>query len=160
MAAFETWLNALKTARDRLAEQSRMVCDFSDPEVTPDMMRDEVRRLLPEGSPVEMENALLVLAREDALTMLEDITADFEALVTAGTKTLLAHVTSAVSLTDEEKTAVRDKLYAEFGTDLEFEFAVNPALIGGLIVRVGGRILDSSVAGKLSALRDNLGLAQ
>jgi F-type H+-transporting ATPase subunit delta len=158
MAAFESWLTALKTARDRLAAQSQMVCDFSNPDVTADMAREEVRSLLPEGSPVEMENALLVLAREDALPILEDITADFEALVTAGTKTLLAHVTSAVQLTDEEKTAVRDKVYAEFGTDLEFEFAVNPAIIGGLIVRVGGRILDNSVAGKLGALRENLGL--
>jgi F-type H+-transporting ATPase subunit delta len=158
MVAFETWLKALKTARDRLAEQSQMVCDFSDPEVTADRAREEVRSLLPEGAPVEMENALLVLAREDALPMLEQITADFEALVTAGTKTLLAHVTSAVQLTDEEKNAIRDKIYAEFGTDLEFEFAVNSAIIGGLIVRVGGRILDTSVAGKLSALKANLGL--
>jgi F-type H+-transporting ATPase subunit delta len=141
-----------------LAQQSQMVCDFSDPNVTNEMAREEVRSLLPEGASVEMENALLVLAREDALPMMEEITADFEALVTAGTKTLLAHITSAVQLTDEEKSAIRDKVYAEFGTDLEFEFAVNPSIIGGLIVRVGGRILDTSVAGKLSALRANLGL--
>ena len=160
MAALEPWIKALRTARDRVAERSTAVCDFSDPNVTPEMERAEVRSLLPEGATADMENALLVLGREDALTMLAEIAAEFEALVSGGKRITLAHVTSAVSLTDEEKQAIRDKLYAEFGTDLEFEFLVDRSIIGGIIVRVGGRVLDSSIAGKLGALRNRLGVGQ
>jgi F-type H+-transporting ATPase subunit delta len=160
MAALEPWIKALKIARDRVAERYTAVCDFSDPNVTPEMERAEVRSFLPEGASADMENALLVLGRENALMMLGEITAEFEALVSGGKRITLAHVTSAVPLTDDEKTAVREKLHGEFGTDLEFEFVVDRAIIGGIIVRVGGRVLDNSLAGKLGALRNRLGVGQ
>jgi F-type H+-transporting ATPase subunit delta len=68
----------------------------------------------------------------------------------------LARVTSAVPLTPGEQAALRDKLVARFGADLEFQFEVDASLIGGIHLRVGDQVIDGSVAGKLSALRDKL----
>jgi F-type H+-transporting ATPase subunit b len=58
-----------------------------------------------------------------------------------------ASVTSALPLTDGEKSTVAK----EFGG--EVEFSVDPAILGGLVVRVGDKVLDGSVAGKLDELR-------
>ncbi|MGD2040487.1 MAG: F0F1 ATP synthase subunit delta [Anaerolineae bacterium] len=47
-------------------------------------------------------------------------------------------------------------MVARFGTDLEFQYEVDKSLIGGIHLRVGDRVIDGSVAGKLAALRDEL----
>jgi F-type H+-transporting ATPase subunit delta len=107
-----------------------------------------------------MENALLLLAQEGRLGLLDEIIAEFEQLITLGGHRPVAHVTTAIALTDKEQLAMREKLAAQFGTDLEFDFAVDPAILGGVVVRVGGKVVDDSVAGKLRALRDTMGLEQ
>lgn len=74
-----------------------------------------------------------------------------EALEGAG-----AEVTSALPLTDEEQEAVRKTLAKPLGSGASLSFRVNPAILGGLVVRVGDKVLDGSVAGKLEGLRQSL----
>jgi F-type H+-transporting ATPase subunit delta len=65
-------------------------------------------------------------------------------------------VTSAIELSDEEKQQIRQRLIAEHGEGLTFTFAVDPALLGGLRVRVGDHLVDNSVASRLATLRESL----
>lgn len=67
-----------------------------------------------------------------------------------------AEVTSAVPLTDQEKEKVRENVLSKLGSDAQITFNVNPNILGGLIVRVGDRVLDGSVAGKLENMRQSL----
>ena len=66
-----------------------------------------------------------------------------------------AEVTSALALTDTEKDTVKKDLSAKTGVK-EVSFHVNPAILGGLIIKVGDKVMDGSVAGKLEGLRQNL----
>lgn len=68
-----------------------------------------------------------------------------------------AEVTSAVPLTDEEKKTVQSDLLAKLGKDATVTFRVDPAILGGLIIRVGDKVLDNSVAGQLAELKSSLG---
>ncbi len=63
-----------------------------------------------------------------------------------------AVVISALPLTEAEQSAVRRDLGLA-----EAEFKVDPAILGGLVVRVGDRVVDGSVAGRLESLRSSLG---
>ncbi len=65
-------------------------------------------------------------------------------------------VTSALPLTEAEQTAIRRELAARLGEGVEISFQVNPQILGGLVVRVGDRVLDGSVAGQLEQLRGTL----
>lgn len=67
-----------------------------------------------------------------------------------------AEVTSAVPLTDAEKDQVRKDVVAKLGGEATVTFTVDPDILGGLIVRVGDRVLDGSVAGKLENMRQGL----
>ena len=67
-----------------------------------------------------------------------------------------AEVTSALPLTDEEQETVRMQLAKPLGAGATMTFRVNPAILGGLIVRVGDKVIDDSVAGKLEGLRQSL----
>jgi F-type H+-transporting ATPase subunit b len=63
-------------------------------------------------------------------------------------------VTSAVPLTDEEKATIREDLQERVGGPVSF--AVDPELLGGLVIRAGDRVIDGSMAGRLNQLREAL----
>jgi F-type H+-transporting ATPase subunit delta len=63
-----------------------------------------------------------------------------------------AEVTSAIPLKPEHLQAVRDSLKTVVGREVALDVKVDPALIGGLIVRVGSRMLDNSLRTKLQNL--------
>jgi F-type H+-transporting ATPase subunit b len=66
-----------------------------------------------------------------------------------------AQVTSALPLNKEEEETVRQDVLAKAGAK-EVAFRVDPSILGGLVIRVGDKVLDSSVAGKLEGLRQSL----
>jgi F-type H+-transporting ATPase subunit b len=67
-----------------------------------------------------------------------------------------AEVTSALPLTAEEKEAVKQDILSKLGSQATVAFRVDPNILGGLVVRVGDKVLDGSVAGQLETLRQNL----
>lgn len=67
-----------------------------------------------------------------------------------------ARVESAAPLSVEVQQSVKDQLVRVHGAGLSFEFQVNPALVGGLRIRVGSDIYDGTVAGRLQALEQTL----
>jgi F-type H+-transporting ATPase subunit b len=66
-----------------------------------------------------------------------------------------AEIVSALPLTDSEKEIVRQEILAKIGAQT-VAFRVDPGILGGLVVRVGDKVLDGSVAGQLESLRQNL----
>lgn len=64
-----------------------------------------------------------------------------------------AVVTSALPLTREEKEAVKQDVLSKIGDQATVTFRVDPAILGGLIIRVGDRIMDGSVSGQLASMR-------
>jgi F-type H+-transporting ATPase subunit b len=67
----------------------------------------------------------------------------------------VAEVTSALPLTDEERKIVESDIVSKIGAK-EVTFTVNAAILGGLLIKVGDKVLDGSVAGKLEGLRETL----
>lgn len=66
-----------------------------------------------------------------------------------------AEVTSALPLSKDEEAAVKNDVLAKVGAK-DVAFRVDPAILGGLVIKVGDKVLDGSVAGKLEGLRQNL----
>ena len=67
-----------------------------------------------------------------------------------------AEVTSALPLTVEEKETVKKDILARLGSQATVTFRVDTSILGGLIVRVGDKVLDGSVSGQLENLRQSL----
>ncbi|MCX8025861.1 MAG: F0F1 ATP synthase subunit B [Thermanaerothrix sp.] len=67
-----------------------------------------------------------------------------------------AEVTSALPLTPEEQEVVKRDILTRLGGSASVTFRVDPSILGGLIVRVGDRVIDGSVAGQLQNLRQHL----
>lgn len=70
--------------------------------------------------------------------------------------TMTAHITTALPLSTGEQETVASSLAAHLGERPELEFKVDPSILGGLVIQIGDRIIDGSVAGKLTALQKRL----
>ena len=66
-----------------------------------------------------------------------------------------AEVTSALPLNPDEESTVRQEVLARVGAK-DIAFRVDPSILGGLVIKVGDKVLDNSVAGRLEGLRQNL----
>lgn len=67
-----------------------------------------------------------------------------------------AEVISALPLTADEQAIVKKDILVKMGSQSAVSFKIDPSILGGLVVRVGDKVLDGSVAGKLDNLRQNL----
>lgn len=68
----------------------------------------------------------------------------------------VAEITSAVALTLNEETAIKEYLKKNFGRDFTAEVFVDPSIIGGFIIRVGDKVIDESIKGKLKKISEKL----
>jgi F-type H+-transporting ATPase subunit b len=67
-----------------------------------------------------------------------------------------AEVTSALPLSSDEMTAVKSDILSKVGNQATVSFRIDPNILGGLVIRVGGKVLDASVAGQLESLRQSI----
>jgi F-type H+-transporting ATPase subunit delta len=115
-----------------------------------------VEAALPANALPQVRNFLLGLAKEGLLDHVDEIVAAFARYAaSAAAQTLDASVTSAISLSPDQQAAIIADLRQRYG-EVAVSFAVDPSLIGGLIVRVGDQVLDNSLRTRLSAIQRNM----
>jgi F-type H+-transporting ATPase subunit delta len=93
-----------------------------------------------------------VLAHKRRLFVLPEIVAAYLARLREHKGEVSAELTSAVALSEEQVAAVRQQLTAAVGQTVTLATAVDPGLLGGLVVRVGSRMIDASLRTKLQRL--------
>jgi len=98
-------------------------------------------------------NFLKVVTRNRRLFAAEDMIDTFRSLLARHRGEVAAEVQSAVALTDQQLAALKAKLKSTFGKDVRLGAKVDPSLIGGLIVKIGSRMFDSSLRTKLGNLK-------
>ena len=101
-------------------------------------------------------NFFKVLARNRRLFAAEDIIRAFKALAAEARGEVQAEVTSAVALNDSQLGALKEQLKNSVGKDVQLEATVDPSLLGGLIVKIGSRMIDSSLKTKLVTLNTRM----
>jgi F-type H+-transporting ATPase subunit delta len=97
-------------------------------------------------------NFLGVLARNGRLTQLGNVIRAFNTLTARHRGEITADVTSAHPLDDGQVDAIRQNLRSRFGSDIAVDLNVDPAILGGLVVKVGSQMIDGSIRTKLNTL--------
>ena len=98
-------------------------------------------------------NFIKVAAGNRRLFAVPAMIADFRRLAAAHRGETAAEVTSAEPLSAAAEAALRDALKAKLGKDVTLSSKVDPSLIGGLVVKVGSRMVDTSLRTKLNSLK-------
>jgi F-type H+-transporting ATPase subunit delta len=144
-------LSALKALLRKSPELARLVR-------SPAFSREEQARAVgavmnqAKASPLAVKLVLL-LARKRRLIILSDVIGAFEALLAHHRGEVAASVTSARALDAEETEELKHVLKEQLGREPKLELHVDPSLLGGLVLRIGSRMIDSSLRTKLDGLR-------
>jgi len=150
VAAVEKDLGALGQA---LAESADLAALIRNPQVGRDAAAKAmvgVAKLL-KLSPLTVK-FLGVLAQNRRLAVLPDVVRAFAAIAAAARGEVKAEVTSAHPLSDAQMKALAAKLKAREGKDVTLSATVDPAILGGLVVKIGSTQIDSSIRTRLNTL--------
>jgi F-type H+-transporting ATPase subunit delta len=97
-------------------------------------------------------NFLGVLAKNRRLSQLQNVIRAFDMLAAQHRGEVTAEVVSAHPLSDDQVDALKTNLRAETGRDINVDLSVDPSILGGLVVKVGSRMVDGSIRTKLNTL--------
>lgn len=103
-----------------------------------------------------LRNFLLLTTDKGRIGEIEAIGAEFERLMAREERRLDVELTTAKELTDEEAAGIVRQIERASGRKVEAARRVDPALIGGIVLRVGTLEVDASVRGRLERLRHEL----
>jgi F-type H+-transporting ATPase subunit delta len=103
-----------------------------------------------------VRNLVLLLLRRRRIEQLPRVASEFRRLDDLRKGIVHATATSAAPLGADETRAITARLEQLTGGQVELETAVDPDLLGGVVVRVGDRLIDGSVRGRLERLRRQL----
>ncbi len=108
------------------------------------------------GASVIFRRLMSLLAERDRLELLPAIAAAYRALLLVHENVAAVEVVTAAALDEEQRAALEAALRKATGRDVEIDASLDPELLGGVLVKLGGRHYDGSVRGRLKALGASL----
>jgi F-type H+-transporting ATPase subunit delta len=148
----------LESAAQALASHPELSRALLHPALPAEKKRALVAGVFKGGSPLLLK-ALDLMAERGRLPLLGDVAEEFAAALLESENVLKADVVSAVPLPADDAARIESALKSATGRGIELRTSVDPALLGGVLVKIGGRHYDGSVRGRLAALKQRLASA-
>jgi F-type H+-transporting ATPase subunit delta len=153
--ALEAWRTELDAAASIVADE-RVGRMLANPALPLDQRIEMARSILGKTVSKPVLNLIGLMLRRGRIHELPRLASEFRRLDNARQGITEATAVSAAPLTQDEIRALTERLEAMTGGRVELEVQVDPDLLGGLVVRVGDRMIDGSVRGRLERLRNQL----
>lgn len=152
-------IDALSAQIDELALAHDESADLRDLTVSPLHNRDQQEAAIAAlaaraGFSPELSNTLRLMARNRRLFTLPQFIAKLRDLIADAKGEMTADVVSAQELTSEQKSRLSDTLSAKSGKKVKLNARVDETLIGGMVVKLGSQMIDSSIRSKLASLQN------
>lgn len=139
-----------------LFSNSQAVAFFSNPQIEPQAKKDLLTKCFKGEVSETIMNFLLLLVDKRRIGVFSAIESEFRALSNEERGILIADVTSVGALTKAQQTQLQKKLATLTGKKIQLRLHHDKSILGGVIVKIGDKRIDGSVAGKLQALRREL----
>ena len=154
-------LKKLETGVDDLADALDSSADLREVISSPVVSRDEQGHAISAiakkmNLPPALAQGLGLMAQKRRLFVLPQLIAQLRGLIADHKGEVSAEVISAKALTKAQSDKLAKSLKARIGKDVKINAAVDESLIGGLIVKVGSKMIDTSIRSKLSSLQNSM----
>jgi F-type H+-transporting ATPase subunit delta len=158
LAHSENTLESVEAGLDEVKRLAGESADFArflrSPVITADDKAEAMDAILARANAnPTVANFVRVVARNGRLFALETIIAQYKELAAKARGETAAEVTSAAPLSKAQLKQLADTLKAKLGKTVTLTEHVDPSLIGGLVVKVGSQMIDSSLKTKLTAMK-------
>jgi F-type H+-transporting ATPase subunit delta len=137
---------------DALDENRDLAVFFFSPYFSTEEKKEGLGKVL-DGADDIVRNFLELLIEKHRMPAVYRIRRAYDALWEEANKLLPVEVTSAIELDPDTVEQIGDRIGERTGRRVQLESKVDPDILGGIVVRVGDRILDASIANRLESLR-------
>jgi F-type H+-transporting ATPase subunit delta len=148
LSAWESMLNSAAAITQNAAAAALLV----NPKITKTQLAEFFCGILSASLNTERTNFIRLLAEKNRLSILPDIAELFKAARALQEKTMTVQVTSAVPLDNAYQQKLIQALTKRLQRQVELQTHVDPALLGGVMVRMNDTVIDGSIRGKLNRL--------
>jgi F-type H+-transporting ATPase subunit delta len=132
---------------------------LADPQIGADAKRRVITELTHDGQTL-VRNTLLLLIDRGRFPVTGDLRTAYDALAAREADRVEVEVTSAMTLTEDDRKKIAARVAEATGRTVELAERVDPAILGGLVLRVGDVIVDGSVQARIRQLRRRLATAE
>lgn len=140
--------------KDLLSRSAELVQLVRSPVISREQQSTAIDAVLIKAGAAELTRKLvLLLAKKRRLFILSSVIASFEQLIARHRGEIAADVTSARALSAPEAVELKRMLKDRLGREPRLTTHVDPSLLGGIVLKLGSRMIDSSLRTKLEALR-------
>ncbi len=140
---------------EALEESPELAAFLSNPQVDPAAKADLLAQLT-EGGDELVRNTLRLLAEKGRAGEIAQVYEELRRFLDRARGRIVVELTTANELTDDEARSIVEKIERASGRTVEATRAVDPSLIGGMILQAGSLRVDASVRGRLERLRREL----
>ena len=144
-----TTLNELGVALAETADLRRALFNPS----FADTGKKAILTKLTAGSDAPVRNLLLLLVDNGRLPALPDLIVNFDERYREANRQVELELTTAIPIADDEGERIRAELAKQSGREVALTRTVDPSILGGIILRLGDKLIDKSVRGRLDAMR-------
>ncbi|MDJ1185694.1 ATP synthase F1 subunit delta [Roseofilum casamattae] len=146
---------------DRFGDDTRLLLELwnssdelrsflGNPLIQAEAKKGVLRQLAQDQTDSYIQRFLFLLVDRGRIQFLDGVCKSYLALLRQMKQIVLAEVTSAVELTDSERSAIVDRTKAMTGANsVELQTQIDPDLIGGVVIKVGSQVIDASLRGQL-----------
>ena len=150
---FET-LMALKEMRNGIYATEGALELLASPSIPKDERCAVLEKAFGDIQPEHVMSFVGVLVQHGHIRELDDCLTAYTQLHDEHCRLSIAHVTSAVKLTADEQAKLIEKLSRKLNRTIHLECAVDPSLLGGLVVQVDGKVIDGSLKHRLQEIKE------
>jgi len=151
----ETWRSELDAAGE-IAADDQVGRMLGNPAVALETRTEMAESILGKTVSKPVLNLIGLMLRRGRIEQLPRVAAEFRRLDNARQGITLATATSAAPLSPDEVQALTARMEQLTGGRVELDLRTDSSLLGGLVVRIGDRLIDGSVRGRLERLRNQL----
>jgi F-type H+-transporting ATPase subunit delta len=131
-----------------------------DTSVPADAKREVLREIFGESVTPEALAVVTTMVERGLTDLLADLARVFGEIAETERGIVVAEVTTAIPLDDALRASLTDKLAASLGRPVSLRERVDETILGGVVIKVAGRVLDGSIASQLDGMRRALATAQ
>lgn len=148
--------SGLATVTQATQTSPELMAVLHHPRITRERKKELLRHIFGGAVREDIERFLFLLVEKDRAVIIPNVAREFERLLDEHRREVDAEATSAVPLLPAQQEALLQKLRAATGYTVRLSTRVDESILGGLIVRVGDRLIDGSVATRLQTMREQL----
>ncbi len=149
---YEEVLSELRSVAETIESSEELSNVINNPSISTDEKQIVICKLFQDKVKPIIYNFLFVLNLKKRMNIIGEVAAEFEKEVELLKNIVRVDITSAIDLSDEKKSSIRDRIAEKLQKDVKVSWGVDADIIAGLIFNIDDTVVDNSIRHKLDTL--------